>query len=532
MQLERIEALLRVQPPDEPTYRREPLRSPPLAHARRGSVRGRRLMTPAFPGAAVLVAVAVVALALVLGNSTPSTPSASASPSPNATQRPSALGVIPWVDATPAPSPTAEPTPDPRTLPACTPDDLVLTAGGWGGATGSLAGGASILNLTQASCSVGGKPGVELLDNGGRVIAHGASGPASGSDLVVLPPGGVVGVITVWSNWCGTPPARPLHVRLSLPAGGRALTAALDDTWPGPPGAVPRCDSPGGGSGFGVPLPFAPPEPSSGGYQPAACPLDALGAYLGTWGAGLGTSYASLAVLNRGSFDCLLPTSPSFELRDGAGRVLVTSGAAATASILLPPGWAAIGNIGYADWCTPPPATPLHADLVVGSARLSIVARSEIPVPPCMAAPATPPPSLFYETPLTIPGSPSPPETDPADTLPVKVTLSALPAIAPGATLDYTVTLTNISPFEKPLNLAALCPTYVERLALPGSGTSTVAHLRLNCDAGGVLEPNVPITFAMRLPIPADATPGAATLVWQMGDRGPSSKATVTIAPP
>jgi hypothetical protein len=307
----------------------------------------------------------------------------------------------------------------------------------------------------------------------------------------------------------------------------------VDDTAPGPPGALPRCDSPGAGSSFGVPLPFAPLEPSAGGYQPEDCTVDALTAYLGTWGAAAGTSYATLAVLNRGSIDCLLPSGPAFELRDGAGiRLLVAEARPSTPSLLLPPGWAAIGDIGYANWCTPPPAKPLQADLVLGSARLAIVARSEIPVPPCMAEPATPAPTLFYETPLMIPGSPSPPETDPVDTLPVKVTLSSLPATAPGATLDYTVTLTNISAFDKPLNLAALCPTYATRLILPGIWTSTVARLRLNCDAAGALEPNVPITFAMQLPIPADAPPGAATLVWQMGDRGPAAKAIVTIAPP
>ncbi len=532
MQVDRIEALLRLQPPDEPTYRREPLRSPPLAAARRGPIRGRRLMTPALPGAVVLAGVAVVALALVLGTSPTSTPRASASPSQDATQGSPALGVIPWIDAKPSPSATAEPTPDPRTLPACMPDDLVLNAGGWGGATGSMAGGANVLNLTQSSCTVGGKPGIELLDNRGSVIAHGAGEPASGSDLVVLPPGGVAGVTIVWGNWCGDPPARPLQVRLSLPIGGGALLAAVAEAAPGPPGALPRCDSPGAGSSLGVPLPFAPPEPSAGGYQPEDCTVEALSAYLGTWGVAAGTSYATLAVLNRGGIDCLLPSSPAFELRDSAGHMLVASATASTPPLLLPSGWAAIGDIGYADWCTPPPATPLQADLVVGSARLAIVARSGIPVPPCMADPATPPPTLFYEAPLTIPGSPSPPESDPADTLPVNVTLSSLPATAPGATLEYTVTLTNVSAFDKPLNLAALCPTYVAKLILPGSGTSTVAHLRLNCDAAGVLEPHVPITFAMRLPIPADAPPGAATLVWQLGDRGPAAKATVTIASP
>jgi hypothetical protein len=90
MQVDRIEALLRVQPPDEPTYRRESLRSPRLAPAMRGSVRSRSLMTSAFPGPAVFAAVAVVALVLVLGSSTTSTPSASASPSPSPTETPSA----------------------------------------------------------------------------------------------------------------------------------------------------------------------------------------------------------------------------------------------------------------------------------------------------------------------------------------------------------------------------------------------------------------------------------------------------------
>jgi hypothetical protein len=92
-------------------------------------------------------------------------------------------------------------------------------------------------------------------------------------------------------------------------------------------------------------------------------------------------------------------------------------------------------------------------------------------------------------------------------------TVSALPATAPGATLDYTITLTNISAFDKPLE--------------PGRA---VSDLRRAVNAAGHREPNVPITFAMRLPIPADARSGAATLVWQLGDRGPAAKATVTIA--
>ena len=111
------------------------------------------------------------------------------------------------------------------------------------------------------------------------------------------------------------------------------------------------------------------------------------------------------------------------------------------------------------------------------------------------------------------------------------VSLSPLPATPRGGTLDYTVTLTNISPFDKPQNLAAFCPTYTERLLLPARAAAVETHRLLNCGPVGVLAPNVPVTFAIRLPIPADAAPGAATLVWAIGSRGPAAKATFEIVP-
>ena len=69
---------------------------------------------------------------------------------------------------------------------------------------------------------------------------------------------------------------------------------------------------------------------------------------------------------------------------------------------------------------------------------------------------------------------PPPPEPDPVDSLPVSVDISPLPPVAPGASLEYAVTLTNIGAFEKPINLAAaLCPSYTERLTLPANGGKT-----------------------------------------------------------
>ena len=388
--------------------------------------------------------------------------------------------------------------------------------------------------MSSNPCTVAGKPGTELLDSRGTVIARGSAPEASpGSALVVLPTAAGAGGITVWSNWCDSPPSRPLRIRLSLPMGGGQLTATVREDAPGNP-ILPRCDSPGSGSTFGG-LELAPLEPSSGGYQPEACLASALGAYLSQWGAAAGTLYANLVVINLGGVDCLLETTARLELRDADGRRVVEAASepppASGSTLLLPPGWAAAVRIGYSDWCTPPPALPLRADLLIGSERVAVQAQSTIPVPPCMAAPATPPPGMFFDGALTVPGTPPPPEPDPGDSLPVSVSLSPLPPTTPGGTLDYSVTLTNTMAFDKPLNLAAFCPTYTERLFVPGATVSVGTHLALNCGPAGVLAPHVPATFAMRLPIPADAPPGSATLVWQLGDRGPGVKMTFEIRP-
>jgi hypothetical protein len=534
MRLERIESLLRSQPPDEPPYRGELLLGPRIVPATRGPVRGQRPIAGALAGA-VVVAVLVGLIVAVVGPFA-AVPSNGPSPSTAVTGSPEAsppIGVISWIDATPPPPPTPEPTDDPRSLLACAAGDLVFEAQGWGGATGSQAGGASLFNISSNPCTVAGKPGIELLDSHGDVIATGRGPDASpGSPLVVLPTGASAGVITVWSNWCGNPPSRPLRIRLSLPGAGGELTAAVREDELTGPGSVPRCDSPGSGSTFGVPLDFEAPEPSSGGYQPEACGVDALAAYLGVWGAAAGTSYANLIVLNHGHVDCLFATSATIELRDANGHPVSVAASEPTAPVvLLPPGWAAIATIGYSDWCTPPPALPLRADVVIGSARLAVVPRGPIPVPFCMSAPETPPPGMFFEKPFVVPGSPAPPEPDPVDTLPIDVTISPLPPTPPGGTLEYTVTLTNVSAYEKTLNLAAFCPTYMERLFLPGAGAAIETHLALNCGPAGVLQPNGSVTFAMRLPIPADATPGTASLTWQLGARGPAAKVTFEIRP-
>lgn len=203
-------------------------------------------------------------------------------------------------------------------------------------------------------------------------------------------------------------------------------------------------------------------------------------------------------------------------------------------TFVLPAGWAALTTIGFSNWCVAPPKLPFRFDLLVGSAQLKLgptSERSAIGSPDCMSAPETPPPSLGYTGPFRVPGTPEPPEPNPVDSLPVRVDIPPLPSARPGETLDFTVTLTDDSPFGKPFGLGDPCPSYTERLFLPSARQSIDRQLLLNCADAGVLAPGASLAFEMRLSIPADAPSGSGTLIWQLGDRGPAIKVPIQIVP-
>jgi hypothetical protein len=477
----------------------------------------------------------VVGAVIVVGSAVPKpTPAQGPSAAPVA----SAIGMIPWIDATPAPSPTAEPTADPLSLLACQSGDLALVAGGWGGATGSLAGGIELINVSANACRVVAKPSVELLDAAGRLIAAPAAGWNPGSEIVALAAGGSAGGILVWSNWCLPPPSLPLRVRATVDRGATPLTAEVRAWEPGATG-VPRCDAPLGGTSVGVATPLVAPGPPSGGAGTAACAPADLVAFSGVWGAGLGTSYATLVMFNASDVDCAVPTTPNLELRDANSTFLASTGAAPASSqaVILPSNGTARASLAFADWCVAPPVLPLHLDLLFGPTRVPVNAQPvvapevAIPVPPCMADPATPPPGFDYNEPFTVPGGPEPPPPDPIDSVPFTVTISPLQTAPAASVLRYSVTLTNIDAYGKPINLAALCPTYVEKLSLPGVDASLDTELVLNCSPAGTVPAGASRTFEMRLRIPSDAKAGTATLVWQLGQRGPAAKVVFTIGP-
>jgi hypothetical protein len=315
--------------------------------------------------------------------------------------------------APPASVPTEPPGPtdDPSTVAGCTAGELALVAGGWSGATGSMGGGATVVNVSPATCAVGGQPALDLRDNAGAVIATGeaaVSGPP-----VILNPGGVANLITVWRNWCHDPPVTPLSLGMTLPDKGPTLHAPIVDWNAGVGGSeassLPRCDAQGARSTIVAAEPFAMPPPVESSGDDEACPAEDLVAFLGSWGAAMGTSYASVVVFNQSADGCLLDGSPPVELRDATGKLIPHNGPASEGPpIDLPAGWAAQAGLGFADWCQAPPKLPFSFALRIGGTRLPLTpvsAHAKIGAPACLSDPRTKVPQLFLADPFQLPGS-------------------------------------------------------------------------------------------------------------------------------
>ena len=121
---------------------------------------------------------------------------------------------------------------------ACTPDDLALTGGAWGAAAGSRGAEVSVENRGSAACTLPASPSVALLDAAGTAIIE--SPPPADEPGPTLEPGGVTTFAILFSNWCDTGTALPLHVVLrsgsaGIPIPGLDMTAV----------DVPPCNGPG-----------------------------------------------------------------------------------------------------------------------------------------------------------------------------------------------------------------------------------------------------------------------------------------------
>jgi hypothetical protein len=107
--------------------------------------------------------------------------------------------------------------------------------------------------------------------------------------------------------------------------------------------------------------------------------------------------------------------------------------------------------------------------------------------------------------------------------VPLTAALAAPASAAAGATLEYTVTLTNPTSRAVPLTP---CPAYTQSLVAPRSGGGAGRALvggryLLNCAAVRSLAPGASATFAMRAPLAAGVT-GDVQLRWALAG-GPTA---------
>jgi len=216
-----------------------------------------------------------------IGSSGPSTTASAETPSATGPLG-SPPAAIPWVDATPPPQP-ARPTPRPvpPTTRVCAPGDLTATAE-WQGATGSMAGGIGVTNVSPTACVLDGPPRLALIIAGSTtmptaysaslVLPGGTTPPGPG----LLEPGDQGRWWLSWTNWCGGDLV-PTTLAVTLPDGSGTVAAVPASSPPGPGmSGKPRCDAPGAPSSLTVTaFEYQPPEPAPVEQQPASTTITA-----------------------------------------------------------------------------------------------------------------------------------------------------------------------------------------------------------------------------------------------------------------
>jgi len=287
--------------------------------------------------------------------------------------------------------------------------------------------------------------------------------------------------------------------------------------------AVPWLPLPPDMTPIAVASPQAMPVPP--GTPP--CSLGDLAAgFIGKNGAG-GHVLISFAFASRGTEACQLDGTATITLLDASGRDLGFKNRApffpdeVSGPALIEPGPAPILGVGLKygeagltiDWVSQPEACPGEAGSQVAGVRIGLpgvgkvtVGVGSVPVAyACQGVGAVADPPLPVEA--------------PAEPVLPNVTIAAPAQVHAGQQLRYTIVLTN--PTKLPIDLRQACPNYDEELfadiAQGGPPLGGKNIYGLNCAAAGVLKPGTPMTFAMVLNVPADATPGSYTLVFNLG---------------
>lgn len=199
MNRDEIERSLRQPGPREAGYL--PSALPMSVDAPRPRAGGRRLLAVARVGILTAAVVAGAVIALVLTRGTASLPGDNGTGA--GSSAPSAVSTEPAV-ASGSPAPVG----------ACHAEDFAWSTDPWGGAAGSRGTTVLLRIVTSlAGCEISGSASLVLSDVSGQVLLS-AQAPAS---EVTVQAETVLQVGISWSNWCGSPPAGPLSLTLTLP---------------------------------------------------------------------------------------------------------------------------------------------------------------------------------------------------------------------------------------------------------------------------------------------------------------------------
>jgi len=270
----------------------------------------------------VVAVVAAVALAGCGSVSVSSAPLPSPSPPATALTSPEALSspsgsIVPWIDATPTPVPSATPAVIPAGTGTCARADLTATAG-WQSATGSMAGWLAVTNAGQRPCVLNDSPRLIQLRSGTTILdpltytAGKDAGPGNQTGAagpVLLRPGDQAAAFLWWSNWCSTmlPDVTATALLLTLPDGGSPIVAGPTSPGPGFFG-TPRCDQPSSGSTFTA-YAFVPVPPPTPAHEPQAASVTLSVPSTATAGSDLAFT---VTLTNRGTNPALLSPCPTY----------------------------------------------------------------------------------------------------------------------------------------------------------------------------------------------------------------------------
>lgn len=266
------------------------------------------------------------------------------------------------------------------------------------------------------------------------------------------------------------------------------------------------------------------PSPVIPASTPACAVQDLQVAYAGGQGLGGGQLVGSITFVNISGIPCVLQGVPGFILFDAHGSQIPTtrSGYLITdrsdpvllhdhgrsAQAYVPFAWSAIHQSTGGSECPSPAASAIRLELPQGGGAVVVSAASPTGRPGAIA----PCHGLIAVGAFQVVEQPTDP-MPPARAFAYRVALP--PSVRAGATLSYTVTVTNITAgtvtFPNP------CPAYHEDLypdsRLSGAPLGKHRYL-LNCRPAGSVASNASVTFAMLLDVPATAASGSYTLLW------------------